>query len=52
MNIIKSIKKIINKKKNLITSIKTVKVLLIKEGFFVTTIHLTNYFFCIKKSGF
>jgi hypothetical protein len=47
MNIIKSIKKIINKKKNLITSIKTVKVLLIKEGFFVTTIHLTNYFFYI-----
>ena len=47
MNIIKIIKKIINKKKNLLTSIKTVKVLLIKEGFFVTTIHLTNYFFYI-----
>ena len=47
MNIIKSIKKIINKKKNLSTSIKTVKVLLIKEGFFVTSIHLINYFFYI-----
>jgi len=47
MNVIKSIEKIINKKKNLLTSIKTVKVFLIKEGFFVTTIHLMNYFFYI-----
>jgi hypothetical protein len=47
MYIKKVINKIINKKKNLLISLKILKVLIKKEGLFVATIHLVNYFFYI-----
>jgi len=47
MYIKKVINKIINKKKNLLISLKILKVLVKKEGLFVATIHLVNYFFYI-----
>ncbi len=47
MYIIKVINKIINKKKNLLNSLMILKVLIKKEGLFVTAIHLVNYFFYI-----
>lgn len=47
MYITKVINRIVNKKKNLLISLKILKVFIKKEGLFVTAIHLVNYFFYI-----